>query len=499
MESLLLYHALSMEGVRIYGFWDNDEALDGRTYDGTSITLPVSIDSLGEDVTVIIYSQRHEEDIYKQLNNLGYFNLTPARTMDLGEMQKYHHYFHDEDLCKIIPAEKRLIFERLFYINSKVFSMSNPLRENVDIILGEIGKFTQKSNTRKVLMITHDLSLSGAPIALQSAAKVLIENGDIPIICSSTSGGLLSSLLAENIPVIVDHMFAESKFFIALVSLFDTIILNTFTAQNIFIAKKLNGLSIPVLWWIHEGTYCSYVPNEIIPRYFEENIHFLCVGEYSRSALLRVKQDITAGILLYGMRDFYENRKNTVNDRLVIMTIGALCKRKGQDILCEAIRKLDESLREKCEFIFVGLLNELDKTCKEVMTLKKEFPNNVTLTGEIERDKIREFLHKCDCMVCASRDDPMPIFITEAMMFHKVCICSENTGFNNLIEDGVNGFIFRNNSSDELCRKLEYYIKNHALLDNIRAKSRETYENNFTFEKFNKVLLGEIDFIIDQA
>jgi glycosyltransferase involved in cell wall biosynthesis len=118
------------------------------------------------------------------------------------------------------------------------------------------------------------------------------------------------------------------------------------------------------------------------------------------------------------------------------------------------------------------------------------------LTGEVERNKIVEFLHKCDCMVCASREDTMPIFITEAMMFHKVCICSENTGFASIINDGVNGFIFRNNSSDELCRKLTYYVENHALLDNMRAKSRDTYESNFTFDKFSKTLLGELDFIM---
>jgi glycosyltransferase involved in cell wall biosynthesis len=51
-------------------------------------------------------------------------------------------------------------------------------------------------------------------------------------------------------------------------------------------------------------------------------------------------------------------------------------------------------------------------------------------------------------LICASRDDPMPVVVTEAMMFSKVCICSENTGSANIIQDGNSGFVYKDNSEN---------------------------------------------------
>ena len=37
-------------------------------------------------------------------------------------------------------------------------------------------------------------------------------------------------------------------------------------------------------------------------------------------------------------------------------------------------------------------------------------------------------MEQCNCVVCASRDDPMPTFVTEGLIFGKPSIVSEHTG-----------------------------------------------------------------------
>lgn len=487
LKSALLFHYLSCKGINVAGFWDNDESLSGKSYDKTGILLPPPSKSFGEEVTIIVFYKKFESEIIKQLTDLGYSDIFSAHDLDLNEIEDYYDSINEVDLVRIDPRFEKYV--RTLYVGSKIFFPIKKPSDMLDIVYDEHYKHGRKENIRITLLVSHVIDITGAPIALLNAAKAIANNDGIPIVCCRTEGSLLPALLAEGIPVLIDFKLIESDFFLQLISLCDSVVVNTFTTQSLKVIEKLNGLSIPVLWWVHEGdTGFEYIQINKVPALFEKNIHIYCVGNYSKAALKRFRADISAGILLYGIEDFYESDSVSLNERLNIMTIGTIDTRKGQDILCDAIRKLDNTKRDKCEFVFIGKEVSGEPVYEDVLALKNEFPDNVTITGEVERYEISKHLYKCDCMVCASRDDPMPIFITEAMMFHKIVICSENTGFRYLIEDGINGFIYSPNNADELCNKLEYYINDYSEFAAMKSKSRKTYEDNFTFKKFSKEL-----------
>ena len=484
LRSVLFYHSVINEGIQVLGFWDNNNALDGMSYDGTKISLPASADALDCEVTIVIYYREFEDEIRKQLIDLGHSDFINSHVLDLTDIDNHYINIIEKDFKHIAPKH-----DRLLYMNSTEYPLS-PVTELLSVLDNKTG-IKANNKARRVLLISHDLSITGAPIALQNAANAIQNNGDIPIMYSRTTGNLLSSLLIEDIPVIIDYKFIDGDLFLPLVSSCDIVIVNTITAQSLMAIEKLNGFSIPVLLWTHEGFMnLSYIPDEMIPKELGENISIYCVGEYSRYHLMSKRADISADILLYGIRDFYKEDMSLSDSRLKIMTIGTIYSRKGQDILCSAVRKLDDCMREMCEFIFIGKAMESESVYQDVLRLKSQFPNNVVVIDEVEREQLEGFLYQCDCMVCASRDDPMPIFITEAMMFHKVCICSENTGFTALIEDGVNGFIYTDNSADELCRKLEFFIQNSMNLSDMKAKSRKIYEEFFSFTAFSKKLIN---------
>ena len=123
--------------------------------------------------------------------------------------------------------------------------------------------------------------------------------------------------------------------------------------------------------------------------------------------------------------------------------------RKGQDIFCNAIRLLKPEVRQKAAFLFVG--KAADKSLKSAVdALVEDYPDTVFYRKRLERPEIKSLMDQCTCVVCASRDDPMPTFVTEGLIFGKPSIVSEHTGTAGLVTEGVDGFVYRDDDPAQL-------------------------------------------------
>ncbi|WP_312833470.1 glycosyltransferase [Sedimentibacter saalensis] len=364
--------------------------------------------------------------------------------------------------------------------------------------------FIPESNSqklRKVLLISHELTLTGAPIALHYAATSLLDNGDYPIIISPYDGSLRQTILDDGIPVIIDKNIFYDSVWLQYAKNFDLVIACTLASYKAI--EYLQKTDIPTLWWAHEAreSYENGNLKNTIPENVEDNIHVYCGGEYARRMLLSYRPKYTSELLLYAVPDFSKEDGNInyevsgIDNKIVFSIIGTIMKRKGQDILAKAILAMPTKLVKKCKFIFVGKMFDAEVYIK-VKELKKKYPDEVLLIDEVPRNVLMEIYKVCDSVICASRDDPMPIFMTEAMMLSKICICSENTGTASLIQDGINGFVYSNDDYNQLMEKIIYVVNNINNLENMKKKSRETYENNFTMNSFTQRLISTIDSII---
>ncbi len=144
--------------------------------------------------------------------------------------------------------------------------------------------------------------------------------------------------------------------------------------------------------------------------------------------------------------------------RPLFATVGSFERRKGQDIFCKAIRLLPPEVREKASFLFVG--KAADKEMMDaVRALTADYPENVFYRKRLDRPEIKSLMEQCTCVVCASRDDPMPTFVTEGLIFGKPSIVSEHTGTAGLITEGVDGFVYHNDDPQQLAKVLEHAIE----------------------------------------
>ena len=106
------------------------------------------------------------------------------------------------------------------------------------------------------------------------------------------------------------------------------------------------------------------------------------------------------------------------------------------------------------------------------------------MLGVLTREKIYKAFSQIDVVVCTSFEDPLPIVMTEGMMFGKTCIATDNTGTADYIRDGENGFVVPAGNCKALKEKMEWVIQNQDKLEGIGRKARETYKKYFTMDVF---------------
>lgn len=359
-----------------------------------------------------------------------------------------------------------------------------------------------KEVKKKILMITHELSMTGAPIALMNAAIILKEDGNLPVFLSPYEGPLKDEIVKYGIPVLVDGGINGNDWWLKMAAAFDLVMVSTLSEYKVI--PLLERMGTPTIWWVHESK-ASYElgADKVLPQKIGDNIHVYCGGAYAQKMLKRFRPSYHSDILMYGIEDILKQKTSIegyrlpdIEGKMVFLSIGTHETRKGQDILAEAIRSLPETFLKQSRFFFLGRMVER-KIHEAVLKLKEDMPNVVEIIDEVSRMELMSVYQQCHCVICSSRDDPMPVFMTEAMMLSKVCLCSENTGTASFIEDGKNGYIYTKDNPVELRNKIMQVMENQPQLCGIGENGRTVYENHFTMEIFADKLLEVVSTVLD--
>lgn len=343
-----------------------------------------------------------------------------------------------------------------------------------------------KPDGRNVLLVTHELTRTGAPVAIYYFAKTLKENGDNVFVLSPSDGALRSDYMEAGIPQIV-LAEAFTKWMVKeWISFLDAVIVCTTAAIGII--NLLSGTSVPVLWWIHEAN-TSYHKGVIdqLPVYLPHNVKVYCGGERARASLRLRRPEYAAKSLLYAVPDTmnaFTSAAYPLQKKYTILSIGVQEFRKGQDILAEAYNLLDEEEKKKSRLVFVGR-RYYEPIWEKVKQLVKDYPDNVHYISELTMEDLRRLEIQSDCLVCSSRDDPMPIVIPEMMMKSKTIITSEYAGQATYLKENECGYVYENNDPKQLANLLSYVINHSEEQTEMRKKARTLYEKVFSEKVFS--------------
>ncbi len=189
-------------------------------------------------------------------------------------------------------------------------------------------------------------------------------------------------------------------------------------------------------------------------------------------------------ILPYGVdvEQFAPIEHTYKTDKLTLIFVGQLNRRKGLHHLLYCVRELSD----KINIILVGGINPTFDLYKEYKDDK-----NISFTGFIDRDRLKEHYAHADVFVLPSLSEGMSLAGLEAMAFGMPILCSDHSGINDLVEDGINGYVFQTGNLEDLKSKICWFIENKSKCCSMGKRSREialehTWERYY--DDFAKIL-----------
>lgn len=356
-------------------------------------------------------------------------------------------------------------------------------------------KRTKDQTKGSILMVSHDSLLGGATIALQYAARALNNNGYYVTFLISEEGGIIRELEKDDIHYIIDSTLYGNGEWMQYAGNYDAVFLSTIILGRYI--GKLTRYTKKIIWWVHEASeYYQKISVDDYDICGIEGLRVYCGGSYAQKMFQKYFPEIETKVLLYGMPD-YANLKgqDSCDEKLTFLSIGTIERRKGQDILVSAIRSLTDAERMQCRFIFIGK-NVQEDIYKEIADLYETYPESIEIMEPVSREELMRMYEKCTCVICSSREDPMPVFMTECMMQARIAICSENTGTAGVLKDGYDGLIYQKNDPGLLAEKIRYVINNRGNLEQMKKNARDTYEKVFAMKTFEKQICDEMESFI---
>ena len=115
--------------------------------------------------------------------------------------------------------------------------------------------------------------------------------------------------------------------------------------------------------------------------------------------------------------------------------------------------------------------------------------DRVHFGGHVGQEDLPRWYHMADLYISPSHVDGSSVTLMEALACGLPCLVSDIPGNREWIEDGVNGWLFRDGDVSDLAEKILYAIKNRDTFETIRKVARRTAEQKADWKKnFGKLL-----------
>ncbi len=440
--------------------------------------------------------------------------------------EKFAVQYNDVDYClRVLESGKRVVFtpqSTLIHLTSasrgKEYDYTEHLNfirrypdfrdpffnENLDInsMWMSINPYQfchpERATKSKLLIITHNLNLEGAPLVIYNYARYFATVGGYQVQVLSCEDGILRDAYENlNIPVKIvpkpvplpEQPIAE--FHNHLKSLgnsleldsFDLVVANTLiTFWGIELAH-LFGL--PSIWYIHESSNIERSIKNFFGEASEESMRHLLKESYLNATRVvfcsQASRNVFEGLnikdnfrTIHGAvpidkidyfratHDKFELRtKHGINaNDTVIAIVGTICERKGQHIFIEAIKELQQQLPDKkanisCLLVGGNVVSYLNFIQNQIKKLGLEKVYIFDKTKEVY-----DFFQLSDIFVCSSFEESFPRVLLEAMAFEMKIVSTNVFGIPEMICDGNEGYLVDPGNPQALANALRECLEN---------------------------------------
>jgi len=158
----------------------------------------------------------------------------------------------------------------------------------------------------------------------------------------------------------------------------------------------------------------------------------------------------------------------------------------GVDVLVKAFVKV-ANLNPEVNLILLGGGSQGAKIRQILMN--GGVMERVHFGGHVPQADLPRWYHMADIYISPSHVDGSSVTLMEALASGLPCLVSDIAGNKEWIEDGVNGWLFRDGDVDDLAEKILFAIKNRKSFKKIGEAARKTAEEKADWRKnFGKLL-----------
>lgn len=182
-------------------------------------------------------------------------------------------------------------------------------------------------------------------------------------------------------------------------------------------------------------------------------------------------------------------KKTSKLDSKNLVAVGRLSKEKGFDDLLKLFKKLSTKYPDwKLNIIGDGMeKNNLLELSKEL-----KLGDKVIFHGYQNKEYINNILEDSSIYVMTSLTESFGLVLIEAMNYGIPCVSYDSAqGANEIITDGIDGYLIKDRNEDEMIEKISYLIDNpkerNKMGKNAKQKSKD-YSGEVVLEKWVKLI-----------
>jgi glycosyltransferase involved in cell wall biosynthesis len=282
---------------------------------------------------------------------------------------------------------------------------------------------------------------------------------------------------------------------------FDIIHANMIDVSGVIAYKLHKKLNIPYLITEHGSYHHFFFASESrqkkIARKYKKIVEnaeaVIAVSEGFRDVLKKLwpKANIVSINNTYDKNIFYPNPKQRDNKGIInLITVGMFIAEKNHFLLLEVMKQLTQKYRNiKLTIIGSGGLHK--KYLKFISD--NQLSDFVEIKGFMPHHQLIKEYQNSDIFILPSIVESFGIVCLEAMACGLPVIASNTWGPPSIIENNVDGFIFENNSIDDLVSKIQYLLDNPEkieILGENAIKKAKLYENKHyeLYDLYKKII-----------
>lgn len=337
----------------------------------------------------------------------------------------------------------------------------------------------------KALLISQDMSASGAPALLLEIARTLADHGWDVLVWSLAPGVMAERFAAAGIPVVVDHIPGLRRVAPSLAGLVDIVICNTVAAEP---AVRALSPHLPVLWYLHEVSALEALADRKTFARALAMPRFVWAGSELSARVARGKRpDIQ--VVPYGLPPIASEPLDPARAVMPaqLTVFGSYEPRKGQDLLVEAFAGLSMQQRESLTIAFYGRTLDVGyyARLKEAAALHPQ----IRLHGELDLKGYHAALVAADAVVVPSRDDTLPLVSLDALGAGRLLMCTATTGTAAYLTSGKDSFIASEPTGDALADMLRAALADRPRWPEIALGGQAVFTRAFSPDAFAATLL----------